>query len=175
MSELYLRGIDRWGNTYCPVLESYEGGRGGCITIWEFMAKRFAGVESLYFLDDTTLFRLAYQTKIPEHFRRVMVLTYDRAVLLNEHVDQAVKDINLVLNEFSFPSNQLNHWVQIAEDLEKHSKSKKYIGFGFNMFVDDDMFFEGEVYKKRHLEKRKKIDWRGEGYFSVYDHKIDRY
>ena len=175
MSQVYLRGIDRWGNPYCPVLESYSGRYGGAITIWDFMARRFAGVDGHYFMDETTLFRLAYQKKIPEHFRRVMLLTYDKAVLLNSHVDQAVKDINLLLNEFAFPSDKLNHWVQIVEDLENYGKSKKYIGFGFNMIVDGDNFFEGEPYLKRHMEKRKKIEWKADGYFSVYDHNIDRY
>jgi hypothetical protein len=175
MSEIYLRGIDRWGNSYCPVLESYEGAGGGAITIWNFMAQRFAGVESHFFMDETTLFRLAYQKKIPEHFRRVMLLTYDKAVLLNSNVDQAIKDINLVLNEYAFPTNKMNHWIQIAEDLKNYSHSKKYIGFGFNMYVGGDNFFEGELYKKRHLEKRKKIEWKANGYFSVYHHNIDRY
>lgn len=172
---MYLRGIDRWGNPYCPVLEDYKNPYGGAITIWDFMTQRFAGVECHYFMDETTLFRLAYQKKIPEHFRRVMLLTYDKAVLLNNHVDQAVKDINLVMNEYAFPTNKANHWPKIAEDLAKYSNSKKYIGFGFNMIVDGDNFFEGEIYQKRHMEKRRKINWKGEGYFSVYDHLIDRY
>lgn len=175
MSEVRLYGIERWGKTVCPLLEDYNQASGGAIAIWNFMANRFAGVDSHYFMDETALFRLAYQTHIPEHFRRVMLMTYDHAIILSEHVDQAVIDINLYLNEMYFPSNKVNHWAKIAEDLASYNQTNKYVGFGFDMYASGDRLFEGEEYKVRHLYKNKKIKWKEDGYFSVYNHAINRY
>lgn len=168
MSETWLHGIRRWGEGVCPILETYDNAYGTANVVWDFMAQRFEGAQSYYGIDEEKLWKLAYRQDIPEHFRRVMLMTYDRAIILNANVEQAVRDLNLFLNEFVFPMNVVNHWPQIAEDLEFYSKSKKYIGFGFCFMAAGDTFFEGEIYKKRHFEKNHKIKWREEGFFSVY-------
>lgn len=168
MSETWLHGIRRWGEGACPILESYENSHGSAPVVWNFMTQRFADAESYYHIPDEVLWKLAYRKDIPEHYRRVMLMTYDRAVILQADIEQAISDLHRFLDDFVFPSNRVNHWGQIAEDLKTYSSTKKYIGFGFCMTTIGDTFFQGEEYKKRHFYKHHKIRWKEEGFFSVY-------
>lgn len=172
MSETWLHGIPRWGAKQCPVLESYQNSHGSAPVVWNFMSKRYLGVEHYYQLDsDELLWATSRNDAIDLAHRKVMVMTYDRAVILSEHVDQAVKHIHAFLSEFQFPSNHVNHWAQIAEDLEKHNQKGKYLGFGFCMTTIGETFFEGEEYQKNGKYRRHKIDWKGEKFFPVYKDK----
>lgn len=132
------------------------------------MTQRFTDADRYYKLEESKLWKLAYREDIPVAYRNVMRMTYDRAVILQADVIQAVNDIEQVLASFAFPSNQVNHWPQIAEDLKNYAASKKYIGFGFCMTTIGDTFFRGEEYKKRHFYKYQKIRWREDGFFNVY-------
>jgi hypothetical protein len=171
MSETLLHGIERWGKTKCVILDVYKNSHGSVPVVWNFMANRFANVQSYYHLQDDLLWKLAYKPEIPSAFRNVMLMTYDRAVLLQDDVPQAISDIQTFLNEFPLPSCTINHWAQIAEDLNTHHQSKKFIGFGFCMTTIGDTFFEGEEYKKRHLYLNKKIQWKEDGFFNVYSNR----
>lgn len=169
MSETWLHGIPRWGVTKCPVLEGYENSHGSAPVVWNFMSSRYLGVDSYYQLDNISLlWATAHDKEIDIAHRMVMMMTYDRGVILSEHVDQAVKHIHEFLAEFQFPSNKVNHWVQIAEDLQKHNRKGKYVGFGFCMTTIGETFFEGEEYEKNGKFCRHKIDWKGDKFFPIY-------
>lgn len=169
MSETLLHGIPRWGIKECPVLESYQNSHGSAPVIWNFLTQRILNKRSYYLLDDDKeLWSLSRRSDVPEPFRQVMKMTYDRAVILSANIPRAVADIETILKEFPLPTNQVNHWAQIAEDLQKHNAKGKYLGFGFCMTTIGETFFQGEEYEKNGKWLRRRIDWKGEGFWSIY-------
>jgi hypothetical protein len=169
MSETWLHGIPRWGVKECPVLESYQNSHGGAPVVWNFMAQRYLNVPHYYHLDnDDLLWATSRNEKADLAHRKVMTMTYDRAVILREHVDQAVKHIHEFLAEFQYPMNTVNHWAQIAEDLQKHNQKGKYVGFGFCMTTIGETLFQGEEYLKNGKYRRSKIEWKRDKFFPVY-------
>ncbi|MCP0917812.1 hypothetical protein MUB04_14850 [Acinetobacter indicus] len=169
MSETLLHGIPRWGVKQCPVLESYQNSHGSAPVIWNFLTQRFLNKSSYHLLDeDKELWGLSKRSDVPKAYQQVMKMTYDYAVILSEDIPQAIADIETILKEFPLPTNRVNHWAQIAEDLQKHNTKGKYVGFGFCMTSIGDSFFYGEEYIKNGKYLRHRIDWRGKGFWNIY-------
>lgn len=85
------------GEPICPILESYQNSHGAAPVVWNFISQRFCNADRYCLVDEKILFKTAYREDIPEPFRKVMLMMYDRAVILNQHVGQAIQDIHTFL------------------------------------------------------------------------------
>lgn len=172
MSETLLHGIPRWGIKVCPVLAEYKNSHGTAPAVWDFLSNRFLNKKNYHHIEDINdLWKISRRDDVPEALRQVMKMTYDNAIILNEDIPQAVKDIEVYLKEIPLPSQYINHWAQIAEDLAYYGATGKYVGFGFCMTTIGETPFEGEEFKKNGKWKRHKISWKEEGFWNIYAYK----
>lgn len=175
MSTTMIYVIKRWGVKSVPIIAEYQNSHGSAPVVWDFMAQRYLGEEYHHRLKDMgELWNTSYREDIPMEYRRVMKVTCDRAILLNENALEAVSHIRKFVDEFPHPSNKVNHWAQIAEDIELFHSQNKYIAYGLRMTSMDENDFHGEPFMKRGKEHYHKINWKELGYFDAYASKITR-
>ena len=123
MSYMALYGV--WPGSKTEELTKFRNSHGGLTVVWEALAGKYLGVTKSYSypdkgwmqLDDV-LWDLWKDPFIPEDFRLVFMWGFDRAYVAANNYERMAKAIRNYLKAFPPKPGCVNHWADIARDLE---------------------------------------------------------
>ena len=112
-----------WPGERYEVLQEMKNSAGAMIPVWDEMAARYLGVEHYSYLSDMgLLWKLAYNPAIPKHHRAVLMMTYDKVILIAADYAEAENDIRKFIVDFPPKPGHSHHWSMIANILELKAK-----------------------------------------------------
>jgi hypothetical protein len=151
-----------WPGEKVEDLEELSNSWGSSPLVWDAMAMRYLGMkeyESILRLDD--LWPIYERPDMPAHHRSVLLMTYDRAMVLRENYKRAAADIRAWLVDFPVRDSRANHWPRIAEIFDS---APDCLAIGFRMTSVCESLFWGEWNEER--EDYDPPDW--SQFWSVY-------
>ncbi|WP_353170914.1 hypothetical protein [Acinetobacter rudis] len=136
--------------SYTTILAIYPGEKieevlelnnawGSAPFIWNAMAEKYLGKGA--FSAGNELWALWKNPNIPLAYRKVHLMTFDRAYILKGDFLKAAEDIQIFLKDFGVNSDQVNHWGVIADLLETNPN---YPAIGFHMTSVSENPFHGD-------------------------------
>lgn len=101
---------------------------GTCPVIWEQLGKKYISPNFHFFHEETIkkLWDLWKDPIIPLPYRAVLLITFDRAYVVQDDFQKLAGDIDIFLRDFPKDPAKVNHWPRIAEIL----RSSKSVGIG---------------------------------------------
>lgn len=128
---------------------------GSAPVVWNALAERYLGKPNYAYLSGnmSPLWELWKRTDVPESYRAVHMLTFDRAYVLRRDFARMAKDIRVFLSDFE-SSPGANHWPAVVEFLEKNPDYPA-IGLYCTSVACDP--FEGPW--NEELDRNDPLDW----------------
>ena len=122
--------------TSCVMLKVWPGERyetliemknsfGGMIPVWDSMARHYLGAGEYGYseiADISRLWKLAYNPAVAKHHRAVLMMTFDKVILMAQDYAEAVKDIRKFTVDFPPKPGYSFHWDMIANHLESKAR-----------------------------------------------------
>jgi len=115
-----------WPGERYETLQEMKNSFGGMIPVWDSMATHYlgAGEYGYYALRDdmSKLWKLAYNPAVAKHHRAVLMMTYDKVILMAQDYAEAAEDIRKFIVDFPPKPGYSFHWHMIANHLENKAK-----------------------------------------------------
>lgn len=130
-----------WPGEKVEDLEELRNSYGSAPVIWNEISKRYLGLkdhEYSFHTDD--LWPLYKRTDMPAHYRSVLMMTYDNALVMKANYKQAAADIRAFLSDFPMAPGYANHWPRIAEIFDSEPDCP---AIGFRMTSVSEDSFQG--------------------------------
>lgn len=152
-----------WPGEKVENLEDLHNSHGSAPVVWDAMAVRYLGCKPFWYWQHTDeLWPIYKRPGMPMHHRAVLLMTYDRAMVLREHYKRAAADIRAWLADFPQEANCANHWPRIADMFDSEPDCP---AIGFRMTSVSESLFWGEWNEER--EDYDQPDW--SQFWSVYE------
>ena len=127
--------------TGSEILEEFRNAYGSAPYVWSAVGQRYLGMsEHEFFSRSEEIWPLYKRPDMPRHQRAVLFMSYDNAVVTQEHYAQAAQDIRAFLADFPPNPDQVNHWASIALIFESNPDCP---AIGFWMTSVSENPFEG--------------------------------
>lgn len=137
MSTTTIKSV--WPGEKAEDLRELRNSHGSAPVVWNEIAKHYLGLKDLeYIFHDEAVWPLYKRADMPSHHRNVLLMTYDRAMVLKPNYKQAAADIRAFLADFPVNLDRVNHWPSIA-DLFDSDPDCPAIGF-YMTSVGEDPF-----------------------------------
>jgi hypothetical protein len=152
-----------WPGEKVEDLEELRNSWGSAPPVWDAIAMRYLGMaEHECFLRIEELWPVYDRPDMPAHQRAVLMMTYDRAMVMREHYKRAAADIRAWLVDFPQEPGCANHWPRIADLFDSEPDCP---AIGFRMTSVTESLFWGQWNDER--EDYDPPDW--SQFWSVYE------
>lgn len=136
-------------------LQTLRNSHGSAPVIWDFFGQRYLGLKPHSWLSVTEkLWPLWKRQDIPEAYRAIFLLTFDRAYVIKKDYARMARDIRQFLQDHPGNPEYVNHWPMLAEFFES-DPDYPAIGLHVNSVLDDP--FSGPWNEEK--EEYDQIDW----------------
>lgn len=160
MSTLTIKSV--WPGEQATALQMLSNSFGGALVVWNELAMHYLDAKPYEFMSLLEkLWPLWKREDVPYHHKAVLLMTYDKALVMRANYAQAALDIRAYLKDFP-PRGTVNHWGAIAAMFESVPACPA-VGFWMTS-VSEDPF---EAPWNEELDVAGDIDW--SRYWNVYD------
>ncbi len=103
-------------------LEHLQNSHGLFYHVWDILTKHYNISPSFTHTtrDYEQMAKLAWDVRVPEHHRAVLIMTFDHNYIKRKHFKRAAEDIRQFFEEFKIPENCVNHWPKVVSVLESN-------------------------------------------------------
>lgn len=133
--------------TKAAEVSEYRNGWGSGPIIWDYLSKEFLGLPGWSFSNDSGLWGLAIDPKVPLGLRACLAITLDYAMVLAKDAKimaEAIRQGGFVMDKFA--PDRVNHFPRIAHDMSETKLDKRAIGFGLNCTSVSDTWGQKKKY-----------------------------
>lgn len=122
-----------------PIVE-LRNSWGSAPVVWDALSQRYLNKKPhTYLFDNAALWDLWKHLAIPEEYRMVLMLTFDKAYVASANYPRMAAAISKFLADFELPPENVNHWPAIKSLFEN---SPEIPGIGlYCTSVSENMFY----------------------------------
>jgi hypothetical protein len=149
--------------TKVKVIEEYRNSHGSAPPVWEYVTQKYCGKPPDAYIFFAPWMEKVYRpetlSKLPEHWRRVLLFLADGALIKDANLQQFSANCKSVFDELqAWPEWGgrifVNHWAAIGIDFAKLRPNKRRIGVGIGCTSVSDPWEEyssahGELWKAK--------------------------
>lgn len=159
MSHTTIKAV--WPGEGTDDLGGLRNAWGSAPAVWGALGKRYLDSEGAVFhRNGADIWALAKRQDIPRSTRAVLVMTFDKAIIMRKDYAQAADDIEDAIHQLGMAKS---HWPRIA-DLLRSNPECPAIGFHWTSVTEDP--FQGDW--NEDADQHDPPDW--SKFWSVYEH-----